>query len=120
MKTVAKEGYLSDNSFQNGRGFMGGSVQQDKRSGKYYIKFYLEGRQVPIYTDKNTNQPFETYAHAVKCMGIIQQEIDQGVFNKEEWKRQKGGAIQQKPTLNKYSKIWLKKREKLCAEGGIG
>ncbi len=119
MKTVARTAFRGDNPPKYGGGFMGGSVQQDKRSGKYYIKFYDGGKQSTIYTDKFTNQSFMSEEHARKCKGIIQQEIDQGVFNKEEWKRQKGGAIQQKPTLKQYSKKWLNQREKLCAEGGI-
>lgn len=89
---------------------MGGSVHQDKRSGKFTIKIYWKGRQRCISIDKKSNCAFSSEAHAKKARGIIQGEIDSGTFDLDAWKKKKQ-AVQLK-TVRWYSVHWLEKRDK--------
>ncbi len=100
---------------------MQGSIQWDKRSGKPYVKLYWDGKQVAINTDKRTNSTILSHGHAVKVLGIIQGEIDDGTFDREEWKKKKGvfPGGKPKPTVKRWADKWLKDRKKLCDAGKI-
>ncbi len=89
---------------------MGGSVHQDKRSGKFIIKLYWEGKQRCISIDKKSNCAFSSEAHAKKARGIIQGEIDSGVFDLDEWKK-KNNNNEPLKTIRWYSVHWLEKRD---------
>ena len=93
---------------------MKGSVHLDKRSGKFSIKLYMEGRQICICTDKHTGSSFTSKTHAVKVLGVIQSEIDAGVFNRDEWRQ---GKVKARKTVKWYSDIWLENRKKMVEEG---
>lgn len=87
---------------------MGGSVHEDKRSGKFTIKLYWEGKQRCISIDKKSNSSFSTKAHALKALGIIQCEIDAGIFDVEAWKKKQAAELK---TVKWYSIRWLELRD---------
>ena len=123
MITVARIFGLVDNPSQiMGGGYMKGSIHQDKRNERYYIKLFLNNKQVTIHTDKRTNAPILSKVHAYKVLAMIQAEIDEGVFDRETWKKKKDYEfkyLQKDQTLRVYAKHWLKKREEVCEAGGI-
>lgn len=95
---------------------MSGSVHADKRSGRYQIKLYWEGKQRCICIDKNTNNSFTSKAHALKALAIIQGEIDRGIFDLLEWRKRKGGV---RRTVKWYSVHWLKQRDERVANNSL-
>lgn len=107
----------SDNSTHTFGGFMGGSIQQHKKTKKFYIKLFLEGKQVCISTDKTTNTSFRNITHARKVLGIIQREIDIGTFNRDEWRRNKD--VERFVTLAEYKDKWLQRRSQMCEVGKL-
>lgn len=116
-KPVARNKKRGDNPPIGGGGFMKGSVQKDIRTGKAYIKLYLDGKQITIHTDKRTNSPLTSEKHANKVLSLIQSEIDDGVFNRNEWKKKRGveaKRFEKRMTVSRYSNDWLKKRKELC------
>ncbi len=120
---MARKDFRGDNPFPyDGGGYMKGSVQKDKRTGNHYIKLYLDGKQVAISTDKKTNKSIKSEEHAQKVLSIIQSEIDDGTFDREDWKLKRGIAAKKHrsvQTVKQYSKKWLKKRKELCDAGEI-
>jgi len=76
-----------------------------------------DSKQIAINTDRATNTSFRSDAHARKVLGIIQDEIDKGIFQRDEWKR--NPTIGKLLTTDKYMMIWLQNREKMCEDGII-
>lgn len=103
----------------NGGEFLRGSVQVDKRGKKprYYIKLYDRGQQITISVDKSTNSSFTSKAQANRALTVIQKEIEQGVFNRDQWKKNK--HMERGLTFRQYKRQWLKKRKEMCESGLI-
>ncbi len=68
-----------------GGDYMGGSVIYDKRSKRFYISIYWEGKRFRIFRHPVTNEPFFAKQSADKQLSRIRTEIDEGYFNPRSW-----------------------------------
>ena len=81
---------------------MGGSVHQDKKSGKWFISVYFEGKRYKIFRHPVSLEPFRVKESAKKQLSYIQVEIDQHTFIPRAW-------LPDSPlSIKEYSKDWLK------------
>lgn len=58
---------------------------------RFMIRLKYEGKTYEIYCDKLTGDSFTSYRQAFNALQRINQEIEEGVFRFEEWK--KGGVL---------------------------
>lgn len=58
---------------------MGGSIQFEKKSRRYYIAVYWQGKHHKIWSNPTTREPFYDRRQAQKLLGAIQNEVDRGV-----------------------------------------
>lgn len=86
---------------EKGGGYMGGSIQWDKKSRSYYIAVYWEGRHHRIWRNPHTGEKLYDKRQANKVLGRIQTEVDTGEFHPRFWKPDNPLTI-----LN-YHKEWL-------------
>jgi integrase len=88
------------NTYQ-GVGSMAGSVQKDKKSGRYYISVYWSGRHHKIWQNPANGEKFYAKQQAQRCLTSVRHEIDQGIFNPRHW-------MPQSPLIiNNYYQLWL-------------
>ncbi len=91
----------SNDKNNRGVGFMGGSIQYDKKSRRHYIAVYWDGKHHKIWQNPNTGEKFYDERQAIKLLGVIQTEVDRGDFNPKYWKPESP------LTVAVYSKEWL-------------
>lgn len=77
--------YHTPKTFLGDGGYMGGSIIQDKRDGKYCVSIYWEGKRYRIYKHPVTLEPFYSRQSALKQLDKIRTEIDEGYFNPRAW-----------------------------------
>ena len=80
---------------------MGGSIQYDKRSRRFYIDVYWDRQHHKIWSNPNTGEKFYDKRQANKLLGRIQTEVDEGSFHPKHWKPDSPLA------LKEYYKEWL-------------
>ncbi|MBT7628761.1 MAG: tyrosine-type recombinase/integrase [Desulfobacula sp.] len=80
---------------------MGGSVVFDKKSKRYLISIYWEGKRYRVFRHPVTGEPFWHEKSADKQLNKIRTEIDEGYFNPASW-------FPDSPlSVKEYSKAWL-------------
>lgn len=82
---------------------MGGSVLHDKKTGHWYIQVRWENKTERIFTLEYRGKwfPFESKRHADKILAVIQDEIDNDIFNPASYKKNSPLALAQ------YIESWL-------------
>lgn len=79
---------------KTGGGYMGGSIQFDKRMKRYYIDVYWDGKHHKIWESPYTGEKFYHPSQAEKIIGAIRTEVDTGSFNPKFWKPDSPLSIQ--------------------------
>ena len=80
---------------------MGGSIQYDKRSRRFYIDVYWDKQHHKIWSNPNTGEKFYDKRQANKLLGRIQTEVDEGDFHPRYWKPDSPMIVKE------YYKEWL-------------
>jgi len=81
---------------------MGGSIQLDKKSRRYYISVYWQGQHHKIWANPHTGEKFYDRRQAQKVLGVIQDEVDRGAFHPRYWKPESPLIV------SEYYLEWLK------------
>jgi len=87
LTTAADYGYASPLSEPyKGRFTMKGQIKE-YRSGKWYVRLYYKG-ELRIYNDHHKH-PIESKGQAQRLLESIRYEIDNNIFNKDKYKKDK-------------------------------
>jgi len=86
MTPLTENTDLAYNLPLKGGGFMGGSVQYQKSAKRYYIQIYWQGERIRIWRHPKSEEPFFDKRAAVKQLSIIQDQIDDKIFDPKYWK----------------------------------
>jgi len=64
-------------SLIEGGGYMGGSVLQDKSTGRYYVQIYWHGKKERFFRFESKDKwyPFDSDRHARKVLAIMQGQV---------------------------------------------
>ena len=89
-----------DNSIRGG-GYMGGSIQYDKKMRRYCIAVYWQGKHHRIWFNPHTGEKFYDRRQAQKLLGVIQDEVDRGAFHPRFWRPDSPLIVRE------YYKEWL-------------
>lgn len=80
---------------------MSGSVHYDKKSKRYFLSIYWEGKRYKIFKHPVTQEPFWAKQSADKQLAKLRTEIDEGYFSPASW-------FPNSPlTVRLYTKTWL-------------
>jgi len=65
---------------------MKGSCHYDKKSRRWFVSIYWEGKRHKIFKHPITREPFWSRKSAEKQLNRIRTEVDEGYFNPNHWK----------------------------------
>ena len=88
---------------------MKGSIQQDKRSGRFFILLYWLGKQWRFWRNPYSNRSVKTREYAEELLELLRGEITRGTFSPEAWKV--GKKSSRTLSVKVYASKWIERHD---------